>query len=807
MSASPPQSPAAGRGALFGGLFLATLATLMLEVLDSRLLSVITWYHLAFLAVSLAMLGMASGAVFVFLSGPRLEGERARRALAAWGFALAVAIPVTHVLNLYIPIPLLESVSAFEVGAIALAVLVLTIPFFVSGVVVTLALTRVGREIGALYAFDLLGASLGCLLVIPLLRFADLTSATFATGAVAAGAAVCFARLAPGPWARPAAVACGALALAAVLNEAGGGAIGVVHSKSKRLDGDSVQLEHWNTYSYVIARPPRTGAPYYWGPGKGSDRFEVESTQVLIDGEAGTAITRWDGDPKALDWVQYDVTSLPYHLRRGDALVIGVGGGRDLLSALWGGSAVTGVEVNRSLVEILGGSHREYARLADHPDVTLVNDEARSYLTRTPAAYDVLQMSLIDTWAATGAGAFTLSENGLYTREAWRTFLDRVAPEGLFSVSRWFARQDVSETSRLLALGVASLLDRGVADPSQSLVLVARNVVATLLVAPDGFSPEDLQRIREVAGRFEFTVVAAPGLKPWSPLLARIVASRSHEELEAATRHPHYDYTAPTDERPYFFNILKPASFARFAELGGGENPFGVGGVVSGNIRATTTLVVLFLVAAALVVAIILVPLLRSGLPELGPAAALPAIVYFAGIGAGFMLIQVSFLQRFSVYLGHPTYTFSVILFSMILFAGLGSAVSDRLRVEAGAAPWAIPAGAAAAVAALMGIAPAALDATVASGLFARCATVVVLTAPVSFLLGFCFPFGIRLVARFSRRATAWMWGVNGATGVLASVAAVAISMWSGIYTSLVVAAVLYLAVAGSAWRLARLGS
>ena len=148
-------------------------------------------------------------------------------------------------------------------------------------------------------------------------------------------------------------------------------------------------------------------------------------------------------DTDALDWVQYDITATPYHLRRGDAAVIGVGGGRDILSAIWGGSrSVTGIEINGNLLNALQGPYRTFAAIADRPEVSLIHGEARSVLSRTDRRYDILQMSLIDTWAATGAGAFTLTENGLYTVEGWRVFLNTLAPGGIFSVSRWFAPID-----------------------------------------------------------------------------------------------------------------------------------------------------------------------------------------------------------------------------------------------------------------------------------------------------------------------------------------------------------------------------
>ena len=231
---------------------------------------------------------------------------------------------------------------------------------------------------------------------------------------------------------------------------------------------------------------------FYWGAGANAPATPATVAYAAIDGAAGTAITQWNGDPAWLDWTRYDVTAAPYHLRQGRAGIIGVGGGRDVLTAIAGRStSVTGIEINKALVAALEDRYRDFARVATYPGVTLVHDEARSYLTRTPERFDVLQMSLIDTWAATGAGAFTLTENGLYTREGWRVFLGTLTPTGVFSVSRWFDPANVSETTRLVSLAVASLLDVGVQQPRASLVLITRERVATLLVSPAPFTEED----------------------------------------------------------------------------------------------------------------------------------------------------------------------------------------------------------------------------------------------------------------------------------------------------------------------------
>ena len=773
----------------------------MLEVLDTRLLSVLTWYHLSFLAVSVAMLGMASGAVLVFVGGDLFAPEFARRALPAATLALAVVLPVSHVANLVIPFPSVRGGSAAELAALSIATLVLTIPFVLSGVVVTLALTRMRAPIGLLYGADLLGAAAGCLAIIWLLELTDITSTALATAGVVGIGAVCFARHAGRHGYSAMAVAVGLFGAAAI-NASADRPLGIIYPKSRSLwmDERAIEYSEWNAHSNVIVRTPGAGPPFLWGPAANAPKVEVTMAVAAIDGDAGTVITQWDGDPASLEWVRYDVTSLPYRIRRGDVGVIGVGGGRDILTAIAAGNTrITGIEINKALTHALQGRFRDFARIADHPGVTLVHDEARSFLTRSPARYDILQMSLIDTWAATGAGAFTLSENGLYTRDGWKVFLRALTPTGVLSVSRWFDPEAASETTRLLSLGVASLLDFGVTAPQRHLILVTRERIATLMVSPTAFTEEDGVTVRRIADELGFAVRVAPWLNGGDDRLHDIATAASAADLDRATRDPYFDFTAPTDARPFFFNMLKPRGFFyRQASAGGG--------VVSGNLRATRTLVALACVAAVLVLAIVAWPLAAAERPSLPPRVFAAALAYFAIIGFAFMLIQIAFLQRFSVYLGHPTYTFSIILFLMILAAGLGSLRSESVgvgRPEHERRLLVLPLGIAAGVLVETLLLQPAVDLTVGWELPGRTLVVAAFVAPLAYALGYCFPVGLRLVGRHSDRIAAWMWGVNGACGVMASILGVMGSMWLGIHVNLLIAAGFYALLAIPMRRLA----
>jgi len=770
------------------GLFFITSATLLLEILNTRLLSVVTWYHLSFFAVSMAMFGMAAGALWVYLKPQKFPREDALSSLYRYSILFALSTLICHLVILFTPLSTLGGWDAANFFKMTLITLAVAIPFAFSGVVITVALTQVPGNSGLIYAVDLFGAALGSLACLALLSVLDISSATIASTVVTVLAILFFQRAKTGRsdlrWVALAVV----LAIGAFANSQFTSGLRVFYPKGNEISYSDQTIEYWTIHGQILLSPAeeRVG-PFYWGAGAGAPVIEGMKLQgLVIDGEAGTAVTQWDGNREGLEWPRFDVTSLPYHLRKeGNVAVIGVGGGRDILTALWAKSKhITGIEINGAILDILQDRRRDFVSLDQQPEVEFVHDEARSFLTRSDETYDVIQMSLIDTWAATGAGAFTLSENGLYTVEGWQIFFDKLAPNGLLSVSRWYSPEALSETNRLISLAAMSLLEQGVDNPGEHAVLVARNTVATLLVSPTPFSDADLDQIESVAAEMAFTVLHSPRQESSERLIRDALASKSSAQLEAATQHEFLDFSPPLDSRPYFFNILKPSALlSTDAELGE------LGIVAGGNLLATYTLMLLCLLAFIGVTLVIGVPLLLSGKPQLPKGVFGSGLLYFACIGTGFMMVQIPLIQRFSVYLGHPVYAVSVLLFSMIIAAGLGSSLSDRIAVERDRRwTFVLPLTIVAMIIALYLLSGPIIQATIDQGLLVRCLIVILLVAAAALPMGMCFPLGLRLFRQYSDDCLPWLWGVNGATGVLASVLAVAISMWSGINSSLLVA-------------------
>lgn len=769
------------RGRVYGGTFLIAFATLGLEIALTRLLSVVTWYHLAFFAISTAMLGMTAGAVSVYLRPHRFPQGDPSVGVANACLGFAIVTPLSLIALCLIPLGGAESAG----GALELfgATICCALPFYFSGIAISAVLTRCALPIGKLYASDLIGASLACLAVLAALEAVGVPSLIILFGAVGAAAAWCFA-MPTHPQRRVAAWLPVLLTLMALLNGLGHPGIAPLFVKG-RMERRSAQLAvRWNSFSRVNVYRKIWAAPQMWGPSPRMPRFKpVPQHYMDIDGDAGTAIRR--SSPEDLSHLAWDVTNVAYRLRpSGGACIIGVGGGRDVQSALlFGHERVLGVEVNPIFIDLLRNEFRDFAGVARDDRARLVVDEARSYLARSTERFAVVQMSLIDTWAATGAGAFSLSENALYTVEAWTTILERLDEDGIFTVSRWYSPENLGETGRVASLAVAALIERGVAEPRRHVAMVTAGRVATTLVSQRPFRADDVDRLHEIASDLGFGLPIAPDTPPQDPILRRIVSARSSEELLASIADEPLDYAPPTDERPYFFQMLR---LSRLSEAFTATQ-----GVVRGNLTATVTLLSLIVCLAILTGATVVAPLALRRRVAPGCTTLRSGAAYFSLIGAGFMLVEIAFLQRLSVFLGHPVYALGVLLFGMIASAGCGSFLSERLPT-AKLLRHLLPGAAAAAILIASWAFPVLLPRLASSPIPVKAIAALSVIIPLGTLMGVFFPFGMRLVRLRGGEDTPWYWALNGVFGVLCSAVAVLISMRFGISANLWVAAACY---------------
>ena len=508
---------------------------------------------------------------------------------------------------------------------------------------------------------------------------------------------------------------------------------------------------------------------------------------------------RYSDAPGDLDFLRYDVTNLAYYARHsGRSAVIGVGSGRDILSAhLFGFRDITGVELNPIFIDLLTdpAKLRAYAGIADLPGVRFVVDDGRSWFARTQEKFDLIEMSMVDTWAATGAGAFSLSENGLYTVEGWKTFLSALTPNGLFTVSRWHSPRSTVELGRVVSLAVATLMELGVERPSDHIFIAGVGNLATAIVSRAPFARSDLQVLQDAADKLRFTVLASPDRPATDTVIVDMLAARNLQDLNTRAARHFLDVSPPTDARPFFFNQLRftHPSDILFAlrEWRDGET-LDSGSGWSGNLIAVGTLFLVILLSAIVVVYVVVLPT-RSAVRQVDRQLALVGSGYFLLIGLGFMFAEIGLIQRISVFLGHPVYALSIGLFSIILSTGLGSLLSERLTPSR-TGHFVFWLGLLAGYLLLLPLwLPDLLQSSLATATLPwRALVSVAVIFPAGLLMGFGFPTGMRLISRLDARLTPWLWGVNGASGVLAAGIAVACSIGFSIDVTIRVGGVCY---------------
>jgi len=773
----------------YAGLFLVALATLMYEILLTRIFSVTIWYHLAFVAISVAMFGMTVGAIIVYLSPNYFSRDRVLYQLSLGSLWLAISAIASFMVHLTVRFYTQSFLLALV--SIGFTYAVISIPFIFSGICVCLALTRFPRQVSKLYAADLAGAALGCILLIYTLRITDGPTAVMVVSLLAAIASVCFAADAGVKRLRQGAVMTTvALAILVV------GHTILVHMQAPLLrliwvkggrEGKPL-YEKWNSFSRIQVRGnpsvPESPLGFAFSPA-----FPIAETvgqlHLNIDACAGTVLTRFENDdPGGVDFLKLDLTNFVHYLRR-DArvLVVGVGGGRDILSALaFDQKSVTGVEINEEILKTVNGKFGDFTgHLDKNPRVTFVNDEARSYIARSKDKFDIIQISFIDTWAATAAGAYVLAESPLYTVEAWKSFLEHLTPNGILTVSRWYYRQRPGEVYRLTTLAVAALKQIGVTEPRNHIAILRRvppppydylDGVGTILVSPQPFSERDQIVFDDTAQKMLFEVV----LTPRFALDDTFAAIASGEDFEQFVAQFPLNISPPTDDSPFFFQMLRLRDVL--------NRMLQMQGAVTFNLNAVFILAALLVTVAVLTLLCIIVPLILTSRKE-ALQGALPLFLFFAGIGFGFMLVEISQLQRLIVFLGHPTYGLSVVLFSLLLSSGLGSFLTGAVGPRAARGSGTVRLLLLLAVLMLFGLfTPYAIRQYSASGTPLRILVATATLLPLGLFMGMAFPLGMKVASFQSALLTPWLWGINGATSVCASVLAVVIALASGISTA-----------------------
>ena len=759
---------------IFLGISVITLSVLMLELSLTRLFSATMYYHFAFMAISLALFGSGASGVFIYIVQRGLKPERTGQ----WLAAAAILFALGNLFSLYV---ILSNPLTFETGPenyyrLARIYGAAALPFFFAGCAVTLAITRLAKEISKLYLFDLAGAALGCLLLIPVLNSIGAINIVVLVSTLAAAAGVLFGVSKSG----------GRLVTAASLLLAVGLTGLVVYNsathridirQSKGFEETSVLFSKWNSFSRITVE----GA------------FDT-GVEIKIDADAATGISKDASNSAIHQDARGGLSALAHHLKpNANVLIIGPGGGNDVMAArVFDQKHITAVEINPIIALDVMSSEpfKSYSgSIYQQPDVRLVVDEGRSFIRNSPERYDIIQATMVDTWAATAAGAFSLSENNLYTVEAFKDYVTHLTDDGVLTMTRWYF-EPPDQLLRLITLTRAMMSELGISNPARHIILIRDassgydRTPATYIFKRSEFTDGEVDAIEAVAKSSRFQLLYTPHTRPSNVFTEMIEASNPARLWESFATN-----VEPTrDNNPFFFNSVRFANIWSVIE--------GTTGEWQKTNLGTSILFALFAITSVLVSLFIIGPLVlvRGRTFATGTMTKISYVLYFGCLGAGFIIVEVAMIQKFILFLGHPVYALAVVLFSVLAFSALGSFLTGRLsedRLRAALTKLLIL------LVVLVGVYIVALP-PIFYGLVHlarefRIVIAVVLMAPLAMIMGMPMPIGIRLLARSAPEIIPWAWGVNGATSVMGSVAALVIAILTGFNQALLVGAGLYL--------------
>ncbi len=766
---------------LLVGLGLTSFGALLLELALTRLFSVVLFYHFAFLAISIALLGLGAGGVFAYLFRNRLA-RTGTRALAA-RLCIDSSILVFVALEVILHVPVALSVTGRNFLHLTALYVVSALPFFLTGLLFSVVFARETWRVSRLYGADLSGGALACLAVVPLLNWVGGPNTILAAAVVMAVAAMVWAGSST---ARKVAGGLAALFVVLIAANHSNRLIDVVYAKGMFRDPAWVEFARWNALSRVEV-----------------DR-QGQAKAIVIDADASTYImncdlTHWRGS----QW-EHDLMSAPPALAnvlrpRGEFAIIGPGGGVDVLRAVANGSpSVTGIEINPIIANtIMRGRYADYAmHLYERPEVHIHVTDGRSYLRSTPQQFDVVQMTLVDTWASTAAGAFALSENNLYTVEAFREYFEHLKPDGMIAITRWEFRQP-REALRVVAVAMQALHSLGVANPARNFIVASQGplnedgIPVVVLAKKTGFTAEEESAVQAHFDNYDeldpLYLPSQPAAEPGdSNPFADLIASNDPYRFAQSYA---YNVAPVSDNAPFFFFTLKAGQILQQGRQRGIDWKVNLGVLV---------LILVLVISLVAVLGFLVLPLAL----QTGRQSPLP-LLYFVAVGLGYILVEIAFIQRFVLFLGHPTYALTVVIFLLMLSSGAGSLFSRRWlrRTEMAWMPLMLVI---LALAANVFFLPRALPAWVGLAFGYRLVVSGILLVPLGFVMGMPFPTGLRALAErpvvdipsgetAADNAVEWAWAMNAAASVLGSVLAMVIAIQFGLTVTLACGVAAYL--------------
>ena len=787
------------------GVFLISAAAIGYELLLMRVLSIVQWHHFAYMIISLALLGYGASGPFIALFRRTLE-PRFEQAFATCAFAFSIAMVACFVAGQRVPFNALEIIwDRTQFLNLALMYLVFFVPFFFAACCVGLALTCRSEAISRLYFCDLAGAGAGAVLIVSMLLVVFPQSALILLVALALIASMLVGnsstarvplRIGQFTW---------LVVLAVIVFNDG---LTLRPSEYKGLSQamqvvDARALTQVSSPLGLLTVVDSPTVPIRLAPGLSFNTRHVppEQLAVFTDADGMSAITRYDGDRESVAFLADVTAALPYALLdQPDVLILGAGGGSDVLLALYhDANHVDAVELNPRMTGLVADTYAKFAgHIYDDPRVVLHTAEARGYVAQSERRYDLVQIGLLDSFAAAGAGVQALNESYLYTVEAIREYLADLRPGGVVAITRW-VKMPPRDSLKLAAIAIEALEQAGEVDPGRRIAAIRSWNTVTLLIKNGVFLASEIDAIRKFAWSRSFDTAYFPGItsadsnrfnlldRPWLHDGIQAMLGDGADRFFADYK---YFIEPATDDRPYFSHFFKWRSLPEVMAM---RASGGAGLIEWAYLIVVTTLVQAAVIGGLL----ILLPLSRITRTWTGGVR---YGTYFLALGLAFLFVEIAFIQKFTLFLSHPLYAVAVVLASFLVFAGAGSACSLRMAERAAARdvrPVSIAVAGIVAIAALyLLLLPPLFGRFIGVADSARILISVLLIAPLAFFMGMPFPLGLRRVAERAPDFVPWAWGINGFASVVSAVLATLLAIHFGFTVVIVIAMIIYIAAA-----------
>ncbi|WP_309370640.1 SAM-dependent methyltransferase [Nitrosomonas sp.] len=792
----------------FFTIALLSSAILAYEILLMRLFSIIQWHHFAYMIISLALLGFGASGTFISIFQDSFS-KRFSFVFLANIVLFSVSSISCFLLAQSIPFNPDEILWDDQQPLRLLGIyLLLSLPFFFAANAIALALTYFHQHVARLYAFDLLGAGVGSLGIILLLFVAMPLQALFIVGCTG------LAALALAAWELKLQQRNKIYMLLLLI----GIAMSALQHNSElrlspykelvqmlRIQGTEIISEHSSPLGQLSIVQSHT-IPLRHAPGLSlnANNEPPEQIGVFTDGGGMTAITRGTGKPADYAYLDQITSAAPYHLSRPErVLVLGAGGGSSILQAKYHeAQQIDAVELNPQLIKLLREDYADFTgHLLNTDTIQLYQGEARGFISETGKHYDLIEIALLDSFAASSGGLYALNESYLYTVEALQDMLEKLRPDGYLAITRWI-KLPPRDNLKLFATAVDALKNTGTDNPGQQLMFLRSWQTGTLLIKKSPFTADEIEALKVFCDARSFDLDWHPDVTlDETNRFNQLAESYFFQAAKAILGNERNDFferykfalEPATDNRPYFFHFFKWSVLPEIISL---RNSGGLPLLEGGYLILVATLIQALVASVVL----ILLPLFFAAKTTVSTPLVTATVskkqiaIYFSAIGLAFLFIEIAFIQKFILFLHHPLYAVALVLTAFLVFAGLGSGFSQRFA-QSKLHHRAITLSVAGIVVLgllymlfLQSIFTANLAATMSYKIFLTIA----LIAPLAFCMGMPFPLALAKLGVLARDMIPWAWGINGCASVVSAVLATLLAISFGFNAVIAFALLLY---------------